>query len=119
MSALVMSGDTREIARVLEDLEAKRLGKLSVARERLARQVGCAPGTLETLRKGRLKRIERWLHDKLEALLVHEIEAEIRRLTLELETHRRTRGGAPCSQKMASLVAAVETAQRLISGEVR
>lgn len=114
MSALVFSSDTRGIARVLEDRETERVGKLPIARQSLARRVGCAPGTLESLRKGRLKRVERWLHDKLEALLVGEIESEIRRLTHELETYRRTRGDAPGAPEMARLVAAIEDAQRLI-----
>lgn len=115
MSALVFSTDTRAIARVLEDRETERVGKLPIARKTLARRIGCAPGTLETLRKGRLKRVERWLHDKLEAMLVGEIEAEIRRLTLELETYRRTRGDAAGAPEMARLVAAIENAQKLIT----
>lgn len=116
MSALAFSTDTREIARVLEDREAARVGKLPVARQSLARRIGCAPGTLETLRKGRLKRVERWLHEKLEALLVGEIESEIRRLTLELEAYRRTRGDAASAPEMARLVAAIADAERLIRG---
>lgn len=116
MSALVFSSDTREIARLLEDREAARVGKLPFARQAVARRVGCAPGTLETLRKGRLKRVERWLHEKLEALLIGEIEAEIRRLTLELETYRRTRGDVASAPEMARLVAAIEDAQKLIGG---
>lgn len=118
MSALAFHTDTRAIARALEDRETARVGKLPIARQAVARRVGCAPGTLETLRKGRLKRVERWLHDKLEALLVGEIESEIRRLTLELETYRRTRGDADGAPEMARLVEAIESAQRLISGEV-
>lgn len=117
MSALAYSNDTREIARLLEDREAERVGTLPIARRTLARRIGCAPGTLETLRKGRLKRIERWLHDKMEALLIGEIEAEIRRLTLELEAYRRTRGDAAGASEMARLVAAIENAKRLIAGE--
>lgn len=116
MSALVFSTDTREIARVLEDREAARVGKLPIARQSLARRIGCAPGTLETLRKGRLKRIERWLHEKLEALLIKEIEAEIRRLSHELETYRLARGDAAGAPQMAQLAAAIENAKRLIGG---
>ena len=118
VTALAYTTDTREIARVLEDREAERTGKLSTARAALARRAGCAPGTLENLRKGRLKRIERWLHDKLEGLLVREIEAEIRRLTLELEAHRRTGGDASGSPQMAKLASTIADAQRLIGGGV-
>jgi hypothetical protein len=118
MSALAFHTDTRAIARALEDRETARVGKLPIARQAVARRVGCTPGTLETLRKGRLKRVERWLHEKLEALLVGEIESEIRRLTLELETYRRTRGDADCAPEMARLVHAIESAQKLISGEI-
>ena len=116
MSALAFSTDTREIARVLEARETERSGKLPFARQNLARRIGCAPGTLESLRKGRLKRVERWFHEKLESLLIGEIEAEIRRLTFELETYRRTRGDVAGAPEMARLVAAIENAQKLIAG---
>jgi hypothetical protein len=116
MNALAYSDDTRMIARLLEDREASRLGKLEPARKVIARRAGCAPGTLESLRKGRLKRIERWLHDKLEALLVRELEAEIQRLTHELEKARTARSSDPDAQKLARLADVVAQAQRLMEG---
>lgn len=114
MTALAYSTDTREIARLLEDREAARGSRLDLARKALARRLGCAPGTLESLRKGRLKRIECWLHERLEALLIREIEQEIGRLTRELETYRRTHRDADRSPELARLVEAVRKAQDLI-----
>ncbi len=114
VTALSFTSDTRRLARLLEDREVARVGKLPVARGIVARRAGCAPGTLENLRKGRLKRIEGWLHAKLEGLLVREIEAEIKRLTNELEAYRRAGGDAAQAPQMARLVAAVEEAQRVI-----
>lgn len=115
---LSLSQDTAGIARLLEDRETARLGKLAVARATLARRIGCAPGTLESLRKGRLKRIEGWLHDKLMNLLVSEIEAEIRRLNAELENYRARGLDLDRTPAMAHLRLAVEQAQALI-GEAR
>lgn len=117
MTTLAYTTDTRELARQLEQREFERRGDREEARRVLARHVGCAPGTLETLRKGRLKRIEGWFHDKLEALLVREIEAEIRRLTRELEAYRRAGGDPARAPQVARLVAAIAQAQRLIGEE--
>jgi hypothetical protein len=117
MSTLAYSADTREIARVLETREAVRSGRLAFARQILARRVGCAPGTLESLRKGRLKRIEGWLHRKLEALLVRELEAEINRLTHELAKARTNRSSDPDAQKLERLAEAVRQAQKLLGAD--
>ena len=114
MTALAFTTDPREAARILEKREAQRVGTIDMARTSLSRRLGCAPGTLETLRKGRLKRIEGWLQEKLQALLVREIEAELKRLTHELETYRRASGDASNSPQMARLVEAVAAAQNLI-----
>lgn len=113
---LSLSQDTQAIARLLEDRETARLGKLAMARAAIARRIGCAPGTLENLRKGRLKRIEGWLHAKLEALLIAEIENEIKRLSHELELYRARGLDPDQAPAMARLRKAVAEAQRLIGG---
>lgn len=77
----------RRGAKVLERIESGRQGSLEKARPRLAEKLGVAPGTLETLRRGRLKKIDGWLRDRIASLLMREIGAEISRLRNELETH--------------------------------
>jgi hypothetical protein len=80
---------TRELAKRLEHRVAARVGSLAGARPIVARDIGVSTGTLETLRRGRLKRIEGWLRDKIESVLMREIEAEIRRLNHELALYRQ------------------------------
>lgn len=110
MTTLTFTDDARSIARMLE---ARRLG----GRKALARDLGCAPGTLENLQRDRLKEVKKnWLQRKLEAFLVREIEGEIRRLTHELETYRLAGGDLGSSPQMARLVGAVEAARKLIEG---
>jgi hypothetical protein len=110
MTALAFSDDPRDVAKCLE----AHVGGRNV----LARKLGCAPGTLENLQRDRLKAVKRsWLEAKLEAFLARRIEAEIRRLSHELETYRRTHGDVAGAPEMARLVAAVEQAQRLIAAK--
>ena len=101
------------LTRSLEDREAERVGSLVEGRKRLARRVGCAPGTLRNLRIGRLKRVEGWLFNKLRDLAVSEIEQEIKRLTHELELARACACGSH-EGKVQALRAAVAKAQALI-----
>ncbi len=89
--------DAEQAARILEDHEFQRLEGMVEkprveARKEVCRLVGCSPGTLENLRRGRLKRIEKWLHDALSRALVRKIEHEIKRLNAELEAAERSLG---------------------------
>jgi hypothetical protein len=93
---------TRELARRLEKRVASRVGSLADARPIVARDIGVSPGTLETLRRGRLKRIEGWLRDKVASLLMREIEAEIRRLNHELALYQQI-GRAPRPGDLAEI----------------
>jgi hypothetical protein len=108
--------DASALTRSLEDREAERLGSLVEGRKRLARRIGCAPGTLRNLRIGRLKRVEMWLYDRLEALLIEEMEREIAKLSHELLV-ARARKDARQAEKVAALEAAIAHARRVIDGE--
>jgi hypothetical protein len=80
---------TRSLARSLEDREARRVGRIELARPIVARRLGINPSKLETLRRGRLKKIEGWLRDRIAALVVREIRNEITRLNNELALARQ------------------------------
>lgn len=71
----------------IERIEAARHPGMSPeqVRERVAVNVGALPGTLENLRKSRLKVVAADLFDRLRARLVRELETELR--TLEHELH--------------------------------
>lgn len=107
MTTLAFTDDPREMA--------KRLEAFVGGRKTLARQLGCAPGTLENFQRDRLKEVKaNWLQRKLEAFLVRKIEAEITRLTNELDAYRQAGGDISQSPKLVRLVSAVEAARKLI-----
>lgn len=101
-------------ARALEDREAARSGvRLSDAREAVARRVVIPAGTLENLRKGRLKAIAVHIYDRLRAGLIRELEAEVRRLEHELQILRAT-GADPRRDEIAAVVASLARAREAI-----
>lgn len=65
-----------------ERLEAIELARTGAPRKTIrpvvARRVGVAPGTLENLRRGRIKDPRQSLVTKLRAALIRELEAEMR-----------------------------------------
>jgi len=78
----------------LEKREAAQSGaNLPDVRKAIARKIGEAPGTIENIRRGRIKRMVEGTTDKIKAALIRSIEAEIAHLSHEVEMLRRT--GAP------------------------
>ena len=77
------------LARHLEDRERSRVGNRQVARRSLAHKLRVGIGTIEHLVRGRVKRVDAAVRDRLQALLVSELEQEIARLTHELEIARQ------------------------------
>lgn len=68
----------RQWGRELEVREQRRLGlELAEARRRVAARAGAAPGTLENLRKGRLKDVGVALYERLRRLMLDELRAEV------------------------------------------
>ena len=72
--------DYQQGVRWIEDIEAARLGvPVKVVRAIVARQIGVAPGTLEDIRKGRLKglrgAVERAIDEALIRLLTRQKES--------------------------------------------
>ncbi len=84
MSAVDYS-DYQRTVRWMEDTEAQRRG-LSIRHVRpiVAREIGVAPGTLEDIRKGRLKSLRGHVERAIDAALVKFLEAQKKAIEHEL-----------------------------------
>ena len=92
MTAVAINASAEGFARRLEDRERERSGvSLPVARLAVARRTGIAAGTLENLRRGRIKGVRAWIFDKLHAALIAELEAEVARTEHEIVVLRASR----------------------------
>jgi hypothetical protein len=112
MSAMADVSAARHMAIVLEDAEAKRLGiRVSKARPKVASALGTAPGTLENLRRRRLKSVPSWLLSRMRAQFIKLLQAELGRLEHEITVHLQVgidpREGDLCAAQ-AQLAAAKE-----------
>lgn len=123
MSAGVTIDAARRIAGDLEIREQVRHGgSRSDARARLARRLGSpwSPGTLYNLARDRLKRLDADLRGTLADFAISDLEAEIERLTRDLEAARAL--GAAQDPRLARKIGVVlDRARRLYedaTGEV-
>lgn len=77
MSSQVFTDRARHWSKWLEASERRRHGRSQIdARLRLATRAGTTPGTLENLRKGRLKDVGTALYERLRRLMIDELRAE-------------------------------------------
>lgn len=102
-------------AKTLERRERARTSSIQVARQTLATKLRVGVGTLENLIRGRVKRIDAEIKSRLDALLIRELEAEIARLTHDLEVARQS-GAHPVSQHVGAIEAHLLAARSLLSG---
>jgi len=116
MSTAATIESARNLARSLEQRERSRAGTLEAARGSLARRAGVAPSTWRNLALGRLKRVDAWFRDRLQALLIRELEAEIARLTHELEVARQG-GDHLASQHVCEIEAHLAAARSILTGQ--
>ncbi len=105
MSAAYDVAVARTWAEILEDREAQRSG-LSVeeARPIVARRTGVPAGRLYSLRRGRLKEVGRYIIDRLGAVLIAELQADLRRIEHDYHTLVQTGadlGGGEASSLLA------------------
>jgi len=105
----------RKLARSLERREMGRSGSVHTARLTVARRLGITPSTLRNLSLGRLKRLDAWLRDSLEHMLIRELETEIARLQHELEIARRS-GAHLASQHISEIETHLASARALLAG---
>jgi hypothetical protein len=106
------------IAQSLERRERDRGKSVPDARRELARKLRAGIGTVDNLVRGRIKRVDDTIRDRLRALLMRELEAEIQRLTHELETLRRG-GHHLASQHISEVEAHLEAARLILTGGAR
>ena len=98
----------------LEEREARRAGlTLANARCVIARRLGASPGTLENIRRDRVKSPRAWLVDRVRALFIAELQSEIRRLEHELDLARQS-GAHPAGDEMAEAETLLARAKTLI-----
>ncbi len=91
MTAAAYVDRARSWAKLLEDREAARSGEpLHRAREAVARHIAVPAGTLENLRKNRLKGIAAHWYDQLRGGVIRALEAELRHVEFELQVARQT-----------------------------
>ena len=94
MNATAIDISAQTFARRLEDREQERSGVLlPVARMTVARRTGVAAGTLENLRRGRIKGVREWIVAALRAALISEVEADIARAQHELTVLKASHRG--------------------------
>jgi len=111
---LCFNAAAREWVISIEDHHAKAIGQtLPVARKHLARKVGIAPGTLENIRRGRLKEIRRQVADRLQSFMIRHLETEINKLANELEILIQSRKNN-CATEIVAAQAAIAEARRLL-----
>ena len=80
---------TRALAKRLESRERERRGGTrQQVRVRVASRVGVAPGTLETLLRDRLKRLEGWVIARIARAAIADLEREARLNETELALAR-------------------------------
>lgn len=115
MNAAAVFDQTRQLAVSLEHRERVRGSSVDQARQTLARRIGVGAGTFENLVRGRVKRVDAWIRDRLQALLVRELEAEIARLTHELQMVRQC-GDHLGSQHVVEIETHLAKARALLEG---
>jgi hypothetical protein len=100
-------------AKSLERLERSRGVTVDTARRVIARKLRVGFGTFEHVVRGRVKRLDVIVRDRLQALLVHELGQEVRRLAHELEMVRRS-GSRMDSESVREIEAHLEAVKSLL-----
>ncbi len=106
------------IAQTLERKERARGLSVALARETIARRIKVGRGTFERLVRGRVKRVDAAIRDRLQALLVRELEGEIARLSHELEIARQS-GTHLASIEVSEIETHLAKAAALLKGGTR
>lgn len=103
-----------EIARTLEKRERGKVLGRDIARARIAEKLRIGIGTFENLVRGRIKRIDADLRDRVHALFIRELEHEIAQLTHQLAVARIT-SDRPDSPQVFEAKAHLAAAHALLS----
>lgn len=89
-TALTTTHEAQTLAKRLEDMRARAAGSIELARVQIARETRISAGTLENLRRGRIKQVAAWVRDSLQAAVVRQLEQEVRALEHEIMLLRQT-----------------------------
>lgn len=101
----------------LEAIEVARHGSTArLARQAIAARLRAAPGTLENLRRLRLKAVPHWLMVRIRAEIVAAIQNEMRHLEHELHLYLQA-GGDPRSDEVAKIAASLAEAKATLSSK--
>lgn len=114
MSSVAFIDRARGWAAALEDQTARHEG-LTVAEARpiVAREIGVAPGTLENLRKRRLKGLGVHIYDALQQAMVRRLNKQLR--ALEHEQHLLTQQGVdPRSDETTAVASDIATVRKAL-----
>ena len=121
MSAAASVETAAYFSRELEDRVCRSDGvNLVKARRVVAREAAIPIGTLENLRREppRLKSIPSWIESRLASLMVRKLEAEISRLSHDMEIARRI-AIRPDADEVREAAAALAAAQASIANLTR
>jgi len=103
----------------LESIETQRLGTdPRSVRDRIASRLNALPGTLENVRRFRLKTVPSWLIERLRSALIESLQHEVRRLEAEIALHRQA-GDRPDADEIFKAATALENAKKILNGERR
>jgi hypothetical protein len=112
MSAVALA---RTTAQALVATEERKTRSRMLAYGNVASKVGRSATWLRNLLADRLSRVDGEIKRRLDALLIREIEAEIARLTHELEMARRC-GDHPAALNVCEIEAHLASARSLLGG---
>jgi hypothetical protein len=85
-------------------------------RPHLAKRLRASPGTLENLRRLRLKTVPSWLMDRLRAELVAVLSNEVRKLEHEIHIHRQI-GSRHSDDDLRAAEAQIAAAKKILGSE--
>jgi transcriptional regulator with XRE-family HTH domain len=109
--------DAIHIVERLERAAMRDGAKLPQARERVARGLGVSPGTLQSIRRGRVKRLAHDVFVRLCEALARQLESEIKAAAHDLEMVR-ARGAGVDSAALQEVDVALAHARSVLA-EVR
>lgn len=117
MPAVQLVDAASDWARRLEDDVARRRGiTVAEARAVVARDTLVPAGTLENLRKRRLKNLGVYAYQQIKSALIRQLQSELRALEHEIHVLRAT-GVDPRSDEMAEAIAGLQKVREALGIE--
>jgi hypothetical protein len=115
MTSMTFDDVARKWVAELEKAEASRTGlKRDKVRKSLAGKIGIAPGTIENIRRRRIKDFRRGgIGELIRSYMVHHLQLEIQRKTNDLQMVLEC-GKNPSADEVARLRGAIAKAQTLV-----